>query len=44
MQKLKVDQVSFKWIIKYFGDVDGTSKIQVLFIEKTEQLYIFRNP
>ena len=44
MQKLKVDQVSYKWITKYFGDVDGISRNQVLFFEKTEQSYIFQNP
>ena len=44
MQKLKVDQVNFKWTIKYFCDVDGISRNQVLFFEKTEQLYIFQNP
>ena len=44
MQKLKVDQVNFKWITKYFDDVDGIRMKQVLFFEKTEQLYIFQDP
>ena len=41
MQKLKVEQVSFKLITKHFGDVNDISRNQVLFFEKAEQLYIF---
>ena len=36
MQVLKVDQVSFKLITKCLSDVDGMSRNQVLFSEKTE--------
>ena len=36
MKILKVDQVSFKLITKYLGDVDGISRNQVLLFEKTK--------
>ena len=43
MQILKLDQVSFK-LITQCPSVDGISRNQVLFSEKTEQLYNFWNP
>ena len=43
MQILKADQVNFKLITFYLGDVDGISRNQVLFFEKTERLYMFQN-
>ena len=44
IQILKVDQVSFKLITKYLSDVGDISRNQLLFFEKTEQLFIFWDP